>query len=60
MKDTPIFTKTIDEALKEGLCEKCVSYYEGEIRPPWTTHCYSTLGRTLYNQGKCTRLANLK
>jgi hypothetical protein len=45
---------TIQEALEKGLCDKCVSYYP-DIEAPFTTHCRSTLGRTVENYGKCTK-----
>ena len=45
---------TIEEALKRGLCNKCVAYYE-DIEAQFTTHCRSTLGRTEWNQGYCTK-----
>lgn len=45
---------SIQEAFEKGLCDKCVAYYP-EIVAPFTTHCRSTLGRTMDNVGKCTK-----
>jgi hypothetical protein len=46
---------SIEEAYRSGACDKCVSYYPGEITPPFTTRCHSTIGRVGESWDKCTK-----
>jgi len=37
---------TVSEALYLGKCNKCCAF-RPEIKPPFTTHCASTMARTI-------------
>jgi hypothetical protein len=37
--------KTVYEALKDGDCIHCVSYFPGDVTPHFSSHCRSTLDR---------------